>query len=383
MKKIAYAILILVTVAVVAFMVSCSAEKPTEPQLSTPEGSNSASFNKEGTCGTTIWDLRAGQTIDVGSITVENDADNIYVTYTLDYQNPDCMIDTDNDGIPDALDPAIDAEFGTLHIWIGNDLTLIDGGGTSRPSPGQMAQQDGGAQYDATGLTEYTFVIPWDQVSLVGVEDVCNADLELYVVTHAEVDLKDCDGNTTDEETAYGGPVDPNTPGAWWYYGLYTVCCDFGPPQPPFCETAFAKGGYVWTTMKKSNPENLPSLELTRNRWGWAIELTETGESSYDIWAGAGLNDTNKGVLVGTLTVNWDGAKASVTYNMSTGYCLEEAHLYAGDDSPTTIAPGQYGNIVEFDPNAASYTFNVALSNDTGDGNVWLVAHAVVCNECP
>jgi hypothetical protein len=33
-------------------------------------------------CGTTTWDLTAGQTIDVGSVTVSNDLNNVYVTYT-------------------------------------------------------------------------------------------------------------------------------------------------------------------------------------------------------------------------------------------------------------------------------------------------------------
>ncbi|MFA8433153.1 MAG: hypothetical protein ACEPOZ_01435 [Marinifilaceae bacterium] len=318
------------------------------------------------------WDLRAGQDIDVGSVIVTNDADNIYVTYLLDYQDGNC-----EDGI-------VDAEFGELHVWVGNDLTLIDNGGECRPSPGQMAGQDGGASFDATGLIEYTFVIPWDQVNLVGVDDVCNKDLLLNVVTHAEVKLKDCDGEVTANETAYGGPIDgPEIcSGAWWYFGEYTVCCGDVPPQVPFCETAFAKGGWVWTTGKKSNPEKLPSLELTKNRWGWVIELTQIGDTEYEIWAGAGLNNTSKGELVGTLLVSWDGSSASVTYSMLDGYCLEEVHLYAGDMKPTTIAPGQYGNINEFDPNAISHTFNVVLE-DSGDGSVWLIAHAVVCNECP
>ncbi len=85
---------------------------------------------------------------------------------------------------------------------------------------------------------------------------------------------------------------------------------------------------------------------------------------------------------VGTLTVNWDGSNVTVTYTMDSGYCLEEVHLYAGDDSPTTIAPGQYGNLAEFDPNVTSYQFNVPLADTNGDGVVWLVAHAVACNEC-
>ena len=62
-------------------------------------------------------------------------------------------------------------------------------------------------------------------------------------------------------------------PARWYYYAEYTVACCDTPPPPPTVKygTAFAKGGYVFVTEKKANPENLPSLNLIRNRWGWAI----------------------------------------------------------------------------------------------------------------
>ncbi|MCI0449637.1 MAG: hypothetical protein L0Y79_07610, partial [Chlorobi bacterium] len=144
-------------------------------------------------------------------------------------------------------------------------------------------------------------------------------------------------------------------------------------------ETAFAKGGWVWTTDPKSNPEHLPSLRLTRNRWGWAINLLAPGTYTYDIWAGAGLNKIQNGTLVGTLTIVWNGTSATVTYNITGGCVMEEAHLYAGDPRPTNIAPGQYGNTASFDPPAASHTFTVPLENTNGTDGVWLIAHAVVC----
>ncbi len=145
------------------------------------------------------------------------------------------------------------------------------------------------------------------------------------------------------------------------------------------CETAFAKGGYVFTTDSRSNPESLPTLGLTRNRWGWAIELTSIGSTTYPIYAGAGLNRVANATQVGTLTIVWDGANAAVTYALNAGVTMTEAHLYAGDSRPTTIAPGQFGNIASFATPVSSHTFTVPLA-DTGDvGGVWLVAHAVVC----
>ncbi len=326
-------------------------------------GVNAATLQST-TCGTTTWDLTAGQTIDVGTVTVSNDANNLYVTYTLD--DPD---------YPNAC-------FGNLHVWVGNDLLNLPTtpgnkqcpGGA--PIPGQFCQADGGACFDATGLTTYTFTLPFTDLNIVDVNQACG--LQLFVVTHAEVDL-DCTDGDTGHETAFGGPIAGNC-NRWYFYGVYTVCCEFGDPDPPTCETAFAKGTHIWTTDKKSNPENLPSLKLTKNRWGWAIKLSAPGVTTYDIWAGAGLNDTNKGRLVGRLTVNWDGASMSATYDITAAGCsLEEVHLYAQDGSPTTIAPGQYGYLDSFDPNRTSYTFNVPLADANGDGCVWLIAHSVVC----
>jgi hypothetical protein len=66
------------------------------------------------TCGTTTWNLTAGQTIDVGSVTVSNDAENLYVTYKLDYPG---------------------AYFGTLHLWAGNDIA------TCRRTPKERLSQ--------------------------------------------------------------------------------------------------------------------------------------------------------------------------------------------------------------------------------------------------
>ena len=92
-----------------------------------------------------------------------------------------------------------------------------------------------------------------------------------------------------------------------------------------------------------------------------------------------GASPTRRRGRGGTLSVNWDGAIAYVTYTLFPGYSLEEVHVYAGDGSPTTIAPGQYGYLHEFDPNATTYTFTVPLEDTNGTGGVWLVAHAVVC----
>lgn len=302
------------------------------------------------TCGTTTWDLTAGQTIDVGSVTVSNDATNLYVTYALDYPG---------------------ATFGTLHLWVGSDLANVPANPQGTPVPGQFPYKP-----DASGLTTYTITIPFTDLLIQDVAQACG--LQLYVVAHAEVNVPDGEGGY-DAETAFGGP-NPGAGPRWWFYGVYTVCCEFGPPPVTACSTAFAKGGYVWTTDRKSNPESLPTLGLSKNRWGWAINLQASGTYTYDLWSGAGLNKTANGVKVGTVTVNWDGVNATVTYNVTAaGYLLDEVHVYAGDDAPATIAPGQYGNTAYLPGGSTSYTVTAPLADANG-GGVWIVAHSVVCN---
>ncbi len=335
--------------ALLALPLAACVESPT------PESTEIHAAAIDGTCGQTTWDLTAGQTTNVGSVTVSNDATNVYITYDLTYPG---------------------ATFGTLHAWVGNDLLNLPANPQGIPVPGQFCGADGGACADATGLTTYTFVIPFEDLNIVDVNGVCG--LPLYVVTHAEVTGDD----TTDlgSQTAFGGDTTGAGP-RWWFYGQYSVCCppDEPPPEPQVCTTAFAKGGYVWTTDKKSNPESLPSLKLTKNRWGWAINVTSVGHTTYPIYAGAGLNKISNGVLVGSLDVYWDGTTATVTYTMLDGYVMQEVHLYAGDGSPTTIAPGQYGNLDSFDPALGTYTFTVPLADTNGTGGVWLVAHAQAC----
>ncbi len=302
-------------------------------------------------CGTTTWKLTAGQTIVVGSVTVANDQDFIYVTYELTYP---------------------DATFGNLHLWIGTDIANVPAGGGGNPAPGQFPYH-----HDATGQTKYTFVIPWSDTSLPDIPKLCGA--QLVIVAHAEV--KNVNGKS---ETAFGGDTKGNIDkGRWYFYGTYTVCCDEEPPVYGSCETAFAKPdreeAWVFTTDSKSNPEGLPTLKLTKNRWGWAAKIgSSPKQETYDLWAGAGLNNTSKGTFVGILTVDWNKPVVQVTYSLIKGFVLRELHVYADDAKPSTIAPGQYGTTEYFMPPVKERTVTLSVEDAANDG-FWLIAHAVVC----
>jgi hypothetical protein len=117
------------------------------------------------------------------------------------------------------------------------------------------------------------------------------------------------------------------------------------------------------------------------NRWGWTngpLRAPADGginSYSFDIYAGAGQCDVNKGTLVGWLTVYYDGSSATVMYNAFDGFNFEETHLYIGSEPLAqdvngnySIAPGQY-TVTGSD---TQYVI------DGLSGDIYIVAHAVV-----
>lgn len=309
-------------------------------------------------CTPTTWNLTAGQTNVVGTVTVSNDNENLYITYQLNQAG--CTLCT-------------------LHAWVGTTLANVPSNPQGIPVPGQFPYK---ANESCASLTSYTFSIPLNKLLIQDISQSCNE--VLFVFAHAEVI---CNG---EKETAFGGDVGVNIKdkGRWYYYGSYILCCDEDVPPETKCETAFAKGGYVFTTDLKSNPEKLPSLKLSRNRWGWAINLSQTGNTTYSIWSGAGLNrttDNPTATLVGTLVVTWDGAQVTVEYVLKDQCGLKEIHIYAADAAPATVAPGQYGftkYFLESDELPGSFSTTLPLADTNEPQGVWLIAHAVVCCEC-
>jgi hypothetical protein len=144
----------------------------------------------------------------------------------------------------------------------------------------------------------------------------------------------------------------------------FTNNCGVVPPSGNN-ETAFAFGGDNATCF----------LNMGFSRWGWSNGAVSEGTYEWPIYAAAGQCDLAKGTHVGTLHVNYSAGAATVSYEIFSGYSLEETHLYVGStalpiakNGKSTVAPGQYPNV----GTASSYTVT-GLS-----GNVYVVAHAVV-----
>lgn len=337
-------------------------------------------------CSNVPYNLTAGQTINAGTLEVVNDGEYLYVTFNTS------------------------GTFGTLHLWIGTDLLNIPmnpintnpqgkvTGGNPIPghfpyiADGNLNTKSGTTCPPSAGLQHYTFQIP-----LIDYNFACGANL--YFVAHAEVS-GDMDGDGVDEgsQTAFGGNtgVYISEPGRWYFYGSYTIqCCTFDVPNNPTIksvQTAYAKPtlkigtGYTgWVFVgkssktNKSNPEDYYPLILTQNRWGWVANLKVFNTYIFDIWAGAGLNNTaTNGTKVGTAKIEYTSTGITVTYNL-TGAVLEEVHIYAGDLKLTTIAPGQYGYtkyfVTPFVEKTFTESFTVVDSNSDG---VWVCLHAMV-----
>lgn len=146
------------------------------------------------------------------------------------------------------------------------------------------------------------------------------------------------------------------------------------PEEEAECETFFGLGDEAAATC---------FIDDGFNRWGWTNGPLASGEYTFDLYAGAGQCDTDKGTLVGLLTITYDELTgiAEIDFEMLDGFVLSETHLYVGNEPyPTnkkgkpTVAPGQFPYQHDLDgAQSDSYTIN-DLS-----GEIYVIAHGVVC----
>jgi hypothetical protein len=297
-------------------------------------------------CGTPmVVDLLAGKTIPAGKVTIENDANNVYIT----------------------LSTAGTGWFlSETHVHVGDSLASLPQTKTGNPKIGNFS-------YQTTHLplvTEVTYTIAksaW----------ITDAFKNVTVAAHAVVVKVDGAGNIIASETGWGQGSPFNTRGSWATYINYTWQDCTQVVVETKTETAFAFG---------STARCFDQFDVS-NRWGWTNGPLSEGNYVFDLYAGAGQCDTNKGTKVGTLSVSYSNGIATVKYQMAgknpvTGmnYTLTETHLYVGAEAlprdkqgEFTVAPGQYPYINP-EINALSRTYTVeGLS-----GPINIVAHATV-----
>ncbi|MBJ6369406.1 T9SS type A sorting domain-containing protein [Snuella sedimenti] len=140
------------------------------------------------------------------------------------------------------------------------------------------------------------------------------------------------------------------------------------------CETAFAM-----------DMETASCFIPDFKRWGWTNSYNEGDSSELPLYAGAAHCDyENKGTLVGSVTVDYSvEGEITVTYNINEGYGMKEAHVYVGCDmypekkGTPTVAPGQY----TFNSGSLDNSNGISVTFDNVYGPVYVIAHAVTCEE--
>jgi hypothetical protein len=296
--------------------------------------------------GSGLFTLYAGQSIPVGSVVVATSGGNLVVTYST----------------------TGGWELTEAHLWIGNTLGDMPQTKTGNPIPGKFPYNSG----DLGGLTSYTFSVP---LSNPAISFSCpSPDVIYFFAAHAAV-RKQLDDGTYQTETGWSEGSPLTSKGNWATFSTFTLSCDCGDlGGGKVCETAFAFNSSAATCFN----------ELNFERWGWTNGPLTAGSYEMDIYAGAAQCDTSKGILVGTLSVVYDGTTAVVTYNLEPGFGLEETHLYVGNEMlpkfkqgknfVQTVSPGQYPYIHETLEGADSDTYTVSIS-----GPIYVIAHAVVC----
>ena len=130
-------------------------------------------------CVPTTVMLVAGQTIDAGTVTVSNDANYIYVTYT-----------TTNGWV-----------LTQTHLYVG-DCALIPVNNPGNPIPGQFPYTSA-----HNNVTSYTYQIPISRIPLEG----CGC-----IAAHAVVKKYNSSNQVIDTQTGWGNGVRINLSGGNW-----------------------------------------------------------------------------------------------------------------------------------------------------------------------
>ena len=330
--------------------------------------------------GATCVTLYAGQTINAGSVCAS-------VNNTVD-TSAQCPGDTATTGALLVTYATTGGwELVEAHLAAGDALADLPVNKSGNPMPGQFPYHSG----DITGDTSYTFTVPLcifvsSGVPLDGALNTCNP-VTAYLAAHAALRKPDGSGGYQ-TETGWGDGQRFVTRGSWAeYFNLKLICTQETPPPPPpvTCETAFAVGtpSDCFLSIDEDNDGNGDF-----DRWGWSNGPLASGSYTLDLYAGAGQCDVSKGTKVGTLSVNYDVTTVTVTYNMLSGFTLDETHLYVGSGivpihctgpqsnrtCEGTVAPGQYPYIHDELNSAGSDTYTVSAS-----GDIRVIAHAVAC----
>ena len=320
--------------SVILFAMFAGCDNPSEPvssqdKITTESSSLSKSETTTANCGcsgvVTLW---AGKTINVGTVTVTQDQNNLYVQYK------------------------------TTGAWkiIETHLDISTSNYSQRGAPGQYDYQSS----SSNGVTSYKYTIPitWAPGT------------KLYFLAHAVVG-KYSGSSCGSTETAYGGTVEVPKKGSW--YG--TFCYEVQATQP----TTYTISGYAFVDansngLKDGGETGLENVSVTLSNGATAstaangsYTFTGLNSGSYTVSTGAfaGYNHTSSStvpVIITTSNGNANFGYAVSTFKIS-GYTFVDLD---GDGTKGTGEGGFGGILVTLsngattisDPLTGIYTFS-------------------------
>lgn len=289
--KILKNISLLVVVLAALFLGSCKKD------IISPSNQNPSTLHREDNityCGHgIIKELVAGQFIHIGSVTLNNDMTNLYVTYTT----------IENWYINE------------LHLYVG-DLSGLPKTKTGNPIPGQFPYSES----FSSNTQSYTFVIPLSDIT----KDC------FIVAAHSSVSEKNSGGSVIRTETAWGNGTRITATGNW---AMHFEACKQVCVPPSEGEGCSMSQGFWFASPVSVWPETGIKVAGYSYTKAEAIAIWNTSNAG-------GIPDSKKGFLQ-VATIYLSGATVYHAASVWTDVAIVEDWLSTlGKLSPTNLPTG-------------------------------------------
>jgi hypothetical protein len=294
--------------ALVLGTVSCKKENLSE----TLERGSAKAIYVNGTASS-FANLIAGQNIVAGTLNLDD-------------------IDTDNNGLVDALEVTYNTDAGwsldAIHLWVGHPTTSPPKNRSGNPVPGHYPYKASNIQAGT-----YTVVIPFSDFGYA-----CDQADHIYMVS-AHADLRNTTTNQT--EGAWSDGARLTAKGSWAMTTTIEIACDRPPTSNAYDRLeAFAKGS------ASTCFQDVATCSFEDANWGWTNGPFTPGTYTMDLFASA--VDCAGGTDVGNVTVVYnENESATITVTMQgtapgagKPYSLFKAWLHVGAAPTPVITQG-------------------------------------------
>lgn len=274
-----------------------------------------------------IW---AGQNINAGNLIISNDADNLYITYSL------------TDGWL----------LRATHLHIASSLNRIPMNRQGIPIPGQFAYKK---THDPL-VSEYTYQFSLADLSL-------NYGDEIFVAAHAEVVKPNISGGFQ-SETAWGGIIPGGGP-RWWFYAVYTIVPPIDNPNPVFrTETAM---------LRMNDVPNDFSNRWGRHPWFSYVNLIPNSSPRTFYFYAAQHNRVGEAKIWRDLNSMYVEIELDAPYEMQQTHLNVQTTNYTG--SPSF---GLFPYTATHSPRVSSYTYQIPWQSAWNNADLKVALHGEV-----